>query len=647
MEALQYRHKGPVSIIISILSITLMAWAVVAVMDVPGYISSLTPVEVSGYTIIPAIRPFFFPGQHLALFLFFALLLTFLLAPARKGMVRPAWYDYVLIVFSAASMLYLFFFWGRVEYELYNEATLAEIALAGAAIVAILEATRRTVGPTVSILVILFILYPLVSDKMPGLLMGKGYSIGRVTQEFYLGITGIFGVPLQTIARIAAMFILFGEFFSMTGAGKTFIDGAFALFGHVRGGPAKVAVVSSGLFGTISGSPVANVLATGTFTIPMMKKVGYPPVFAGAVEAASSTGGSLMPPVMGVVAFIMAGFLGVPYLEIAIAAALPAVLYYFAIFLQVDFRAARIGLMGISRESLPSLKQTALKGWLHLLPPVILVFLLAVWRISAERAAVYSIVFLIALSLLRKDTRLDIRKIAVCFDKAGRGMLMLAAVTAAVGMITASVYLTGLAGNISPLLMTLSAGNLLVMLLWTTLLAFIMGMGTGAVAIYIILATLVAPAIVAAGVSPMAAHLFIFYFGMLSFLTPPVCVAAYVAAAIAGADPMKTGWQSTRLAAVAYIMPFFFVYSPAIILRGNLAEIAMAVPSSLLGCLGLAAGLEGYLFRKIGPVARGLLFAGGVLLIFPGLITDLIGLALVGGLGLFHWRRSRVLGLES
>ncbi len=636
MEELQHRYKGARAKLVSAMSIVLMLWAVVAVLDVPGFISSLTPLEVSGYTVVPAVRLFLFPGQHLALFLFFALVMTFLLVPARKGMLRPGWYDYVLVAFSAASMLYLFFNWGRVEYELYNAATPFEIALAGGAVVAILEATRRTVGITVSILVVLFIIYPLVSDKLPGLLAGKGYSIGRLAEEFYMGVSGIFGVPLQTIGRIAAMFILFGEFFSMTGAGKTFIDGAFALFGHVRGGPAKVAVVSSGLFGTISGSPIANVVATGTFTIPMMKKVGYQPEFAGAVEAASSTGGSLMPPVMGVVAFIMAGFLGVSYLEVAIAAALPAVLYYFAIFLQVDFRAAKTGLKGISREGLPPLKQVALSGWIHLLSPLLLVFLLAVWRISAERAAAYSIGFLIVVSLLRKDTRLNIRKIATCLDRAGRGMLMLAAVTAAVGMITSSVYLTGLAGNISPILVTLSGGNLFILLLWTTLLAFIMGMGTGAVAIYIVLATLIAPGIVAANVSPMAAHLFIFYFGMLAFLTPPVCMAAYVGAAIAGARPMATGWQATRLAAVAYIMPFFFIYSPAIILRGTLEEIAFAIPSSLLGCIGLAVALEGYLFRPVAIPLRVMAFAAGVLLIFPGMVTDVVGFVTVMAIALFQ-----------
>lgn len=603
----------------------MMLWAVMSVLDIFGFISTITPL-----------RLFIFPGQHLSLFLGFSLVLTFLLVPATKKTLRPTWYDWVLIVFTTVSMLYLFFNWGRVEYEVYKEAMWHEIILAGMAILAVLEATRRTVGLTVTILVIVFIIYPLISAHLPGVFAGKGYSFARLTQEFYLGIGGLFGVPLQMIARIATMFVLFGEFFNMTGAGKIFIDGAFALFGHVRGGPAKVAVVSSSLFGTISGSPVANVVATGTFTIPMMKKVGYPPHFAGAVEAVASTGGSLMPPVMGVVAFIMAGFLGVPYLDVCIAAALPAVLYYWGIFLQVDMRAAKVGLRGMPRENLPSIKNTFKKGWLLLLAPILLVLLLAVARISAERAAVYSIFFLILLSLVRKETRLDFKKIAICLDKAGRGMLMLSAVTAAVGIISGAVYLTGLAGNLSPILISLSGGHLIILLLWTTLLAFIMGMGTGAVTIYIILATLIAPIVVKAGVPPMAAHLFIFYYGMLSFLTPPVCVAAYVGAAIAGASPMKTGWQSTRLAAVAYIVPFMVVYSPALILQGSFLDVAVAVPAAFLGCIGLAAGLEGYLFKSMPWILRVPVFIGGVFLIFPGLITDLIGIVLLIGVCLFQ-----------
>ena len=572
-------------------------------------------------------------ASHAAANVGFILVLVFLLAPIKKGIPRDKipWYDSLFAFFSALGTGY-FFFMGRgmIMRDALPDIFMMDLLMGSLTIVLLLEASRRVVGVAMPIIAIFFILETMFSNYIPGLFQGRGFSWGSIVKQLYIWDAGIFGIPMYVASTIVIAFIIFSNFLQHSGAGKFIIDVAFSLFGRFKGGPAKVAVVASALFGTISGSTSANVAGTGVFTIPMMKQVGYKPHFAGAVEAVASNGGQIMPPVMGAVAFIMCEFLQISYISVCIAALLPAILYFLALLIMVHLEALKEGLRGLPREMLPSFKKTMLSGWFYLIPILVLVFFLAFFRYSPEFAVLYALGSLFLVGLFKKGSILRLRKITDCLKSSGLAMLEVGTACATAGIIMGCIGLSGLGQKLSMGLLSLSGGSLPILLVVTAIAAFILGMGMTSIPIYIMLVILVAPALIQMGVLPLAAHLFVFYWGLVSFITPPVCIAAFVAAAIAQSKPFQTGWQATKLGIASFIIPFFFVYSPALLLKGPPWEIVQAVITSILGIVALSASVAGYGLKNLNIWERLLLFGAAMLLIHVGWKTDLIGFLLMG-----------------
>ena len=598
---------------------------------------SLFHLYTAGYMVFTAM-------VQRSIHLCFALTLIFLLYPGagRSSRKKVPLGDWMLILLSVISCLYITINWEALSEAMrIAEPNSVDITLGIITTLLVLEVTRRTAGIALPLVAIGFILYGFVGPYMPGLLNHPGIPLNQFIGMNYLFTEGIFGVPLGVSASFVIIFIIFGGFLEESGGGKFFIDLACAFFGTVRGGPAKIAIFSSGFFGTISGSAVANVVGTGTFTIPMMKRIGYRPHFAGAVEAVASTGGLIMPPVMGAAAFVMAEILGVSYVSVCIAAALPAVLYYFSLFVFIDLEAAKTGLRGIPKEEKPLVKQVIRDGGHLLFPPVLLVYLLAVVQWSPMKSGFYAIVATIVFAMLRKSTRLNGRKLILALRKGATGALQVAAVCACAGIVVSIVSITGLGLTFSSVLIELAHGNLFLLLFLTMIASLILGMGLPATPCYIILAVLAAPAIVEMKISPMAAHLFVFYFGCISAITPPVAVAAYAGAAIAGSDPMRTGYTAWRLGLAAFIVPFMFIYGPPLTMDGTVLEIILASATSLIGVAFLAASIQGFALTGLGLVNRGFLFAAALLLIKPGWITDLIGLIIGIVIAVFHMAKYR------
>ncbi len=571
--------------------------------------------------------------QHMALSLGLFLLLTFLIRPASKT--RPSgrlpWYDVLLILASLLPTGYYALFYSTVQDHLaLGFATSAEIVLAILLVTAILEAGRRVLGWALPTIVIFFVIHALFTELFPGILFGRAISLERLATSVYLSSSGIFGIPVWIAGTVVITFILFSQLLMESGAGRFFLNLALSLVGSMRGGPAKVAVVGSSFFATLSGSPTANVAATGSITIPLMKSIGYPPHFAAAVEAVASKGGQLTPPIMGAVIFLMAEMTDHTYLEVAIAATLPALLYYIAIFLQVDFRAARTGLRGLSPDELPSFKQTLKEGWQYLIPLVALIALIIQLRYAPQMAAFYAMLVLWIISLFRKESRLGPRRIMTGF-KAGAATTIHAAIPCALaGVILASLSATGLGLRFSGQVINLAGGNLVALVGLAALASFILGMGMTSIAIYVILAVLIAPSLVEMGVHILAAHLFIIFWGNISFITPPVAIAAFAAAGIAGADPMKTAWQACRLGIVSFLIPFMFVWNRNLILVGSLGDILLTAITAIIGVALLASGVEGYLpGGRINWASRTLVLGSALLLLLPGWETDLAGLAVI------------------
>jgi TRAP transporter 4TM/12TM fusion protein len=509
--------------------------------------------------------------------------------------------------------------------------------------VLVIEAARRVLGWIFVGLLMFFLTYPFFCNYLPGVLHGRAYTPQRVGEFLFLQPTGLIGMPVAISGVIIIVFLLLAQLLIFTGAGKFFIDFAKSLMGSVRGGPAKAAVVASCGFGMLSGSPIGNVASTGAITIPLMKKVGYEPHFAGAVESVASLGGVFMPPIMGAVIFILCDFIEMAYIKVAIAAFIPALLYYLALFIMVDLEAAKTGMQGIPREELPSFIKTFRAGFWYFLPVALLVYLLIGPMYTPQKAAIWSIVALVALSMFQKEGRISPRKFIVVSEQTVRTLLQVTIPCAAVGIIISSVSLTGLGVNISTQLVTIAGGNLVFLLMLTALTSFVLGMGLGAIACYVFLAIMVAPSLVSMGVPLLAAHLFIFYFGMVAFITPPVCIAAYAAAGIAGSEPFRTGWQATRLGIAAYIVPFSFTLGPALLLIGSLAEIALTLITAVIGVAGLAVGVQGYLLARLNWLQRILLIGGGVVLIMPGWLHSILGFASLVVAALWHWAGSRQL----
>lgn len=576
-------------------------------------------------------------GVHIA----FILALVFLVYPMSRKCSRSRidpW-DVLLAVAGFGAGAYIV-----VNYEELvlreGAATQMDVYTGILTILLVLEATRRTVGLPVVIISVLFLAYALLGPMFPDAIAHRGYSLDRVSYQMYLTTSGILGTPLGVSSTIIYMFVLFGAVLEKCGAGDLFINFANAVVGWTRGGMAKASIISSSLFGTVSGSAVANVAVDGWLTIPMMVKSGFRPHIAGAIEAVASTGGQIMPPVMGAAAFIMAEITNIPYIQIAASAAIPAILYYAAAFFVVDMEAAKTGLKPLSRSEMPSLWRV-LAQYGHVgIPLVVLVFLMA-QGYSPMLSAFWTIALTIPVSMLRKHTRLSPRGFIEILEKAAMNMLSVASICACAGIIIGVITLTGLGLKLSSLLIGLAGGNLFALLVLTMIASLILGMGVPTAACYILLATLVAPALTGMGIPVIAAHLFIFYFGCISVITPPVALAAYAAAGLAGTDPNRTGFAATRIAMAGYIVPYMFVYGPAMLLVGSPVEVVIALCSGLLGCYALAAAIQGYLLIRSASLVRAVLFVAALLLIKPGWETDLIGVVLLLGAAAFQAARRR------
>ncbi|MGH7310686.1 MAG: TRAP transporter permease, partial [Candidatus Rokuibacteriota bacterium] len=555
-------------------------------------------------------------------------LLAFLFFPlGRKGFAAPlTWHfavDLAAMAIVAGAQV-----WTLVHIDRFVDpgytATTADIVIGTLLILAVLEGTRRTVGWGLTLTAVFFIVQTLRADWFFGIFYGPPTPWTTMVESFFGKEEGLYGIPVAIMSSVLILFILFSAFLSTTGIGEFFVKLATAVAGRLTGGPAKVSVFSSALLGTISGSGVANVLMDGVFTIPMMKRAGYRATFAAAVEATASIGGQIMPPIMAAAAFIMADFVGVPFRQVALAAAIPALLYFFCVFMTVHFEARRLGLQKVPREEMPSLRGTLRQDGYLLLPIVALLWYLY-QGFTEETAGLMAIATTFVLSFVRRRSRLGPERLLRAFEMGARASVTVAMAVAAAGLIIGCVFLSGIGMQFSFILIKLSGGQLWLALVYTTFAAFILGMSLPTTAVYLTLAIIVAPGLVQMGVPKMAAHMFIFYMGVTSDLTPPTCLSPFAAAGIAGSPPMATAWQAMRLGAVLYIVPFMFVYSPALLATGSLPEIVLATLTAGLGIFCLAAGLQGWLRRLATPVERALLLGAAVALISPGLYTDLAG----------------------
>lgn len=494
------------------------------------------------------------------------------------------------------------------------------------------------VGLPIVTIACLFLAYALLGRHIPGALAHRGVDPGSLVQHLFFTTEGIFGMPIMVSSTFIFLFILFGAYLEKTGMGQFFIDLANAVAGWASGGPAKVAVLSSGLMGTVSGSSVANVVGTGSFTIPMMKRLGYSPEFAGAVEATASTGGQLMPPIMGAAAFLMAEFTGIPYNKIIIHAAVPALLYYFGVWSGVHLEAKRLGLKGLSREELPNVVQV-LKERGHLFLPLLAILYLLVSGRSPMMAALWAIITSIIVAMLRENTRMTLGDIISGLEQGARGALGVIAACSCAGIIIGVVTKTGLGLKLGGALVDLAGGKLLLTLFFTMITSIVLGMGIPTTANYVITSTIAAPALLRLGVPVIAAHLFAFYFGIIADVTPPVALAAFAGAGIAKGDPLRTGIQASKLAIAAFLVPYIFVYNPSLLLVDvDGVGIISILISSVVGIVGVAAGVSGYLITKQSWVERIIFLAGGILMVIPGLYTDAIGLGILA-LGYLIQRR--------
>jgi TRAP transporter 4TM/12TM fusion protein len=450
-----------------------------------------------------------------------------------------------------------------------------------------------------------------------------------MVESFFGKEEGLYGIPVGIMSSVLILFIIFAAFLSMTGIGDFFVRLATALAGRMTGGPAKVSVFSSALLGTISGSGVANVMMDGVFTIPMMKRIGYTATFAAAVEAVASIGGQIMPPIMAAAAFIMSDFVGVPFRKVAVAAAIPAILYFFCVFVTVHFEARRLGLRKVPREEMPDLRAT-LRGDGYLLLPLVALIWYLYQGFSEEMSALMAVGTTFLISFVRRRSALGPVRLLKAFESGAQAGVTVAMAVAAAGLIIGCLFLSGIGMKFSYMLMTLSGGQLWVALIYTTFAAILLGLSLPTTAVYLTLAIIVAPGLVQMGVPKMAAHMFIFYMGVTSDLTPPTCLSPFAAAAIAGSPPMATAWQAMRLGAVLFIVPFMFVYSPELLMIGSWPEILFAFARAAIGIFCLAAGLQGWLRGRATPLDRALLLGAGILFVVPNLVADLGGLLLLG-----------------
>ena len=608
---------------------TRIATAVLAVALTLGAVAwSVGIAQILGWAL--------YTEQFAAAMLAACLALAFLHLPARGNAPRSRapWYDWLAAVAGAAAAGYI-----AVRYPLLVDLVLlrpTDAVVAGSVLtLLLLEALRRATGRALPIIILVFILYAVFADLVPWRLEGRATDWGKLVAYLTVDVNGMLGVPIKIGTTIVVTFILFGSLLTATGGSRFFTELALLGMGRYRGGSAKIAVAASALFGSISGSAVANVVATGVITIPMIKKAGYAPHQAGAIEAVASTGGQLMPPVMGAAAFLMAEFLQIPYSEVVLAALVPALLYYTALFIQADLEAARVGITRVPEADIPRAREV-LPGLHFVLPFVVLIVGLFAFNIQPEEAVLWSAVLLVVLSLAfgYRGERPRVRALLDAVRSTGIGVIEIILITAGAGFVIGALSISGLGFNLTLALVQIGGGNLIVLLLLAAVVCIVLGMGLPTAGVYVLLAALVAPAMVEVGVVPIAAHLYVMYFGMMSMITPPVAIAAFAAASIARADPMRTGWEACRFGWSAFVVPFLFVLSPTLLLIGPADAVALAIVTAVLGIWLVSIAMIGYFMRPMGAALRAVFgFSGLMALIpagaFPGAaITDVVGAVL-------------------
>lgn len=546
------------------------------------------------------------------------------------------WLDISLIILSVATFGYAIQELEGILGRGGIHTTSLDLIFGTIAVLLVLEITRRTVGIALPLVAVAFLLYALFGNFIPGNLGHGGYSYNRIITTLFT-YDGMFGTPIAVTVTFVAMFIVFAAILNLTGVGNVFLNLSKAVAGGYRGGPAKMATIASGLFGSISGSAVANVAATGSLTIPMMKRMGYAKKDAGAIEAAASTGGQFMPPVMAAGAFLMAEIIGVPYTDIMYAALIPAIVFFVTIWFSIDFRSAKLGMKGLPSGEIPSWRKILIKSGYLILPIVILIIMLVVFQYSPIRAAFYSLISSLVLSFIKKDTRPDLKNFMGSLMEASEGLIRIVAPVAAAGLVIGVIGLTGLGGKVASLIIGLSGGYLFLALILAMVTAIIFGMGLPTTVSYLLVVAILAPVLSDLGVIPIAAHLFIFYFACLSGITPPVGLAAFTGANIAGAPPIRTAFMASRFAIAAFILPFLFVYNNSLLMMGNWFDIIISTVTAIISVIALSATLEGWFINNLKVWERIILLAIAILLVNPSYITDIVGA--VSFLGIFLYQK--------
>jgi TRAP transporter 4TM/12TM fusion protein len=574
-----------------------------------------------------------YPQQYFAAVLGLGLALAFLILPARRGTrrERTPWYDLVAAVLGLLAAGYIAVHYPQLVDVIFSRPAAAYIP--GAIVVLLLlEALRRATGWAIVVIVAVFLLYALFGNYVPGRLAGRVLDWQKLSAYLAFDANGILGLPLAVLSTIVVAFVFFGNVLAATGGTRFFTDASLNAMGRFRGGPMKISVLASCLFGMISGSAVADVVAIGIVSIPLMERGGYPPHKAGAVQSVASTGAQMMPPVMGAAAFVMAEFLRIPYAKVALAALVPALLFYAALFIQADLESARLGLSGLARTEIPPARGL-ITGWPFILSFAVLVLVLFGYNWEPGRAALLAAAVAVALAAIYgyQGRRPKLRDLGETFARTGRGVVDIVLIGAGAGIVIGVLNITGLSFNLTYLLVQIGGSSVVLLLVLAAIICIILGMGLPTLGVYVLLAALVAPALIELGINPMAAHLYILYFGMMSMITPPVAVAAFAAAAVAKADPMRTGYAAMRFGWTAFVVPFLFVASPSLILIGRPFAVVEAVVTAFLGVWLASIGLAGYFVRALGWPQRLLFMVSGVLALIPagafagGVSTDIVG----------------------
>jgi TRAP transporter 4TM/12TM fusion protein len=612
--------------------------------ELPGLLNQaviLTGVVMSLFHVVVLIfrpiDPWYLRSLHIA----FGAVLVFALVPGRQGasMKRIPPVDYLFMAAIIVPIIYLFVEFEGWIFRAGVTPTTADAVFAFIFVFGVLEMARRATGYALPIIALLLILYGYFGPYMPGLFQHRGYGLARML-TFLFSLDGILSIPIFASSHYIFFFILFGAFLEASGLGKFTVEFARSVAGSRRGGPAKVSIVSSALIGTTSGSSVANVMVDGVFNIPLMKASGFRPAVACAIEAMNSSGGQMVPPVMGAGAFLMAEILGLPYWQVALAAVIPAVMYYSAAYWMIDLYAAKTGLVGIPRDQLPSARRLLKDRGYLFIPFAVLIFNLMVVQLSPFRSAAWAILVLLVLGMFKAETRLGPKKIYTTLFAGARSSMEIIATCAAAGIILGVIAQTGLGMKAAIIILSYSKGYLLLALFFTMLIAIILGMGLPTTAAYVISASVLAPGLIKMGVEPIAAHLFIFYYACLSPLTPPMAVAAFAAAAIGKASFWDVGWLSVKFALAGFVVPYMFVYGPAMVLEGSWWEILLALASGLLGTFALSAAVQGYFLGNLKYTLRVALIVVALLLLKPGWLTDAAGMGALIGVYVVQARRT-------